>query len=692
MSEAFSFDLSLSVMQRANQGSTGSASVSVHGSSLGLVAFTARGRIEQTGCEGTEWESETSVRGLVGQGLRGTGQVMMTAGGRSGSVSAMYSMDVASISVNQASNYAGTAVSSQLLWVGGGGFGFASLVVRAGGTACEASEWKSMTTIVCRVSAGVAGKHQIAFTSGVRASSATGVLSFDIPSLVSFNTSSSVLTGRNFGVYASSLRVQIGATYSPVIMWTSDSSVACHVPQAVTPVLASVHGYYTGYFRVFTNTGTDGQNFSLGGLNDMSTDEDRVVLSWGHNQDLDLWVYDSTDYTNSVGWKRRAGTFAGGSITLENVSRRITSGTPIPDSTADMVAYRGTFGIIYSILVTGATGMSEDVWGSDNYTDNSLIQKAAVHAGVVQDGETKTVYIETLPGQESYTGTTRNSVTSSSYNAWLGTYRFRTTTDSGDAMKGPAVESTRFTSLNSRTLEIWVNYYSGGTFSSAEVTDYPATVDVHCYQCLDDNYQQKTGYVTSVTQNVADLPSGSGSGSGSSADSIKWWKAGQFTWPSVSGNRAKWTTCVSDCFTLPEFGDLMLDAETCCTGECKLTFAPLTNTLKRTGLTDRGNGASYYLDRQDVSCLSDPMAAFVMQNETCQDDDVWVDVDGDGCGWYESNPSDCEDAHLWAVGGFDATDKCCVCKITGSGGAGSFIRYEIQCANGADLDFVQVPC
>jgi hypothetical protein len=696
MSEAFSLDLSLSVVQRANMASTGSASVTVHGSSLGLAAFTALGRIGQTGCEGTEWESETSVRCLIGQAVRGTRQLMMTTGGGSGSGSAMYSADVASISVIRPSNHAGRAVSSQVLWVGGGGFGFASPVVRAGGTACEASEWKSMTTIICRVSDGVAGKHQIAFTSGERASSATGFLSFDIPSLVSFDSSSSVLTGRNFGVYASSLRVQIGATYISVIMWTSDSSVACHVSQAVTPVLASVHGYYTGYFRV--DMGTDGQNFTLGGLNDMSMDEDRVVLSWEHTQDLDLWVYDSTNYTNSVGWKRRSGTFAGGSITLENVSRRITSGTPIPDSTTNMTAYRGTFGIIYSIPVTGATGMSGDVWGSDNYTDHSSIQKAAVHAGVVQDGENKTVYIEMLPGQQSYTGTTRNSVTSSSHNEeWPGTYRFRTTTDSGDAMKGPAVESTRFAGLNSRTLEIWVNYFSGGTFSSAEVTDYPATVDVHCYQCLDDNYQQKTGYVTSVTQNVADLPadlgsSGSGSGSGSPAASIKWWKAGQFTWPSISGNRAKWTTCVSDCFMLPEFDDLMLDAETCCAGECKLTFAPLTNTNESTALTDPENGTSYDLDRQDVSCLSDPMAAFVMETSACQNDDDWVDDNDNGCDYYEDYPSECDSADDFADDfGVDATDKCCICNITGSGSGGQ-MRYEIQCAKGADLDLVQVPC
>ena len=56
-----------------NRAGTGSASVTVHGSRLGLVAFTALGRVGQTGCEGTEWESETSVRCLVGHGLRGRG-------------------------------------------------------------------------------------------------------------------------------------------------------------------------------------------------------------------------------------------------------------------------------------------------------------------------------------------------------------------------------------------------------------------------------------------------------------------------------------------------------------------------------------------------------------------------------------------------------------------------------------------
>jgi hypothetical protein len=34
---------------------TGSASMTVHGSSMGIVRHTARGRTGHTGCEGTDW-------------------------------------------------------------------------------------------------------------------------------------------------------------------------------------------------------------------------------------------------------------------------------------------------------------------------------------------------------------------------------------------------------------------------------------------------------------------------------------------------------------------------------------------------------------------------------------------------------------------------------------------------------------
>ena len=94
----------------------------------------------------------------------------------------------------------------------------------------------------------------------------------------------------------------------------------------------------------------------------------------------------------------------------------------VPDNTQIMQNYRGRTGI-FSINIIGAlTGGS--VWGTDIYTDDSYIKMAAVHAGVIQNGQSKTVYIEMLPGQSSYQGTTRNGVSTHSYGPWGGSYKF----------------------------------------------------------------------------------------------------------------------------------------------------------------------------------------------------------------------------------------------------------------------------
>ena len=141
MSEGYSVEAaSMSVMRRGYHGGTGSASMTVHGSSLGLVGFTAMGRVGETGCEGTEWESETSVRCLVGHGARGTRRVAMTAGDRSGSMSGAYSSDMTGASVMSRGNRAGTGSAS--VTVHGSGLGLVSLTAmgRMGQTGCEGTE------------------------------------------------------------------------------------------------------------------------------------------------------------------------------------------------------------------------------------------------------------------------------------------------------------------------------------------------------------------------------------------------------------------------------------------------------------------------------------------------------------------------------------------------------------------------
>ena len=83
--------------------------------------------------------------------------------------------------------------------------------------------------------------------------------------------------------------------------------------------------------------------------------------------------------------------------------------------------YRGNNGQYYSFSITGS--LSGSVWGSDIYTDDSNLNVAAVHAGYTQNGVTTTVIVQILPGQSSYTSTTRNGITTSNYGAWGGSYR-----------------------------------------------------------------------------------------------------------------------------------------------------------------------------------------------------------------------------------------------------------------------------
>ena len=110
--------------------------MTVHGAGLGLLAYTAMGREGHTGCEGTEWESETSVRCLVGHGAPGTRRVSMTAGDHGSSMSEGYSFDLASASTMRRTISGGTGSAS--VTVHGSGLGLVAFTAlgRVGQTGC----------------------------------------------------------------------------------------------------------------------------------------------------------------------------------------------------------------------------------------------------------------------------------------------------------------------------------------------------------------------------------------------------------------------------------------------------------------------------------------------------------------------------------------------------------------------------
>lgn len=80
------------------------------------------------------------------------------------------------------------------------------------------------------------------------------------------------------------------------------------------------------------------------------------------------------------------------------------------------------------------------LYGTDVYTDDSVLCQAAVHAGVITTrGGTFT--IEILPGQSSYTGSRRNGVISVNYPTWGGSFAFRQVQVDYDVSRPPQPSS-----------------------------------------------------------------------------------------------------------------------------------------------------------------------------------------------------------------------------------------------------------
>ena len=117
-----------------------------------------------------------------------------------------------------------------------------------------------------------------------------------------------------------------------------------------------------------------------------------------------------------------------GSYTMTFVSTCSTSSTPPPTTPTNSCSTytvapsnaqslsNGT----YTYVVTGSS--SGTIWGTGTYTDDSPIGKAAVHDGHVAIGGKAVIRLTKSGGLSSYTGSTQNGITSSSYGSWSGSY------------------------------------------------------------------------------------------------------------------------------------------------------------------------------------------------------------------------------------------------------------------------------
>jgi len=88
---------------------------------------------------------------------------------------------------------------------------------------------------------------------------------------------------------------------------------------------------------------------------------------------------------------------------------------------ADAKGYRGASRTVQ--CACRADQMWGTIWGSGLYTDDSSICLAAVHAGIITRSGGMVSFVP-APGQNSYTGTVQNGITTKAYGGWSGSFRF----------------------------------------------------------------------------------------------------------------------------------------------------------------------------------------------------------------------------------------------------------------------------
>jgi hypothetical protein len=105
----------------------------------------------------------------------------------------------------------------------------------------------------------------------------------------------------------------------------------------------------------------------------------------------------------------------------------VKSTAPQPDNTNvaagpnDLQQYQQRIGQTFSFKVFGQGAGS--LWGTDVYTTDSTLGMAAVHAGLLQVGETGVIKVTIVQSPMLFVGSTRNGVTSQPYQQFPAAYR-----------------------------------------------------------------------------------------------------------------------------------------------------------------------------------------------------------------------------------------------------------------------------
>jgi hypothetical protein len=113
-------------------------------------------------------------------------------------------------------------------------------------------------------------------------------------------------------------------------------------------------------------------------------------------------------------------------IAIQASVARAQQTTLAAQAKTNAAAFRQQVGRRLTFVCPAQVKIDEDIWGTDVYTDTSPICTAAVHAGVFTPKTTTAVTIVMDGEKPSFAASSRNSIKSSAYGRWSGSYSFVT--------------------------------------------------------------------------------------------------------------------------------------------------------------------------------------------------------------------------------------------------------------------------
>ena len=166
----------------------------------------------------------------------------------------------------------------------------------------------------------------------------------------------------------------------------------------------------------------------------------------------------------------------------------------LPSDTSGPIYYTSIDDKIYPVQVTGKT--SGTTYGTDVYMYNSNVNVAAMHMGLVKNGETKLLQIKIVQAPTGgYKGSTRNGVTTSSYTYTYNGFVF--VDESGNEITRPQIISAN-TSSGDNAISVTVN----ATSNNGNIEKYYYSIDNGEYVETNENHYTFSNVTTSGNRNI----------------------------------------------------------------------------------------------------------------------------------------------------------------------------------------------